>query len=548
MSDHESLTADRGVAVASRLSAERSTRGARDVPGEDSLVDELTIANDQLRDWVSGVVAGFPLIVPRGVIVERREGLGRTTIPFMRGLAYEAREQVSFAAAAKTPALRTAAIRKGGLLLQVAMAVTQASALKINLLMMASVADEAGEAQGKILGNVDAVDVRIMIPLGAAINATMRTGDVSHLVAARLRLEPDFELTRQRINKADDDLRQNQVLASRVILVADFLMLLHSVRQVYRTPTISPPGGPRAPLGPPGGGAVVGSGGAGTMTATVDIAGALEAIKKLIAIGALDLRMIAMIGAISSHQLAANLAGPTQMMSSKTPSPSAGKPSGGPPAKSAATPSVPQPAVFNRTLAVLKQYKVDVAHKYTLDKLVEIYMRNRNPEALLFQARAGSGELRVLIRHARQPGVRTVRFVPPTNVKGEHTPDIEIVWQKGKPTYVEVRTMTDAPAWMTVQQAKSGARAGVAATPEFINSINDKIRLGQLSAARPGTFALHAPHQVVAAESLEGWRSVIKEIRARGPMPPGVRRIEITGGTGPMLIFEAPDWKGLIVR
>jgi hypothetical protein len=86
MSNNENLSAARGVAVESRLAAERLTRGTSGVPGKDSLVDELTIINDQLRDWVSGVVAGFALIVPRGVLLERKEGLSRTTIPFMSRL------------------------------------------------------------------------------------------------------------------------------------------------------------------------------------------------------------------------------------------------------------------------------------------------------------------------------------------------------------------------------------------------------------------------------------------------------------------------------
>jgi hypothetical protein len=87
--------------------------------------------------------------------------------------------------------------------------------------------------------------------------------------------------------------------------------------------------------------------------------------------------------------------------------------------------------------------------EYTLKKLTEIYMKNRNPEALLMQTRAGTGELRVLIRHAREPGVARVRFLPPANTKGDFTPDIEVTWKNGKTTFVEVRTMTQASPWLS---------------------------------------------------------------------------------------------------
>jgi hypothetical protein len=97
------------------------------------------------------------------------------------------------------------------------------------------------------------------------------------------------------------------------------------------------------------------------------------------------------------------------------------------------------------------------------------------------------------------------------------------------------------------QGRQSQARSGIAATPEFINDLDSKIRRGQISTTRPGMIALHAPFQEVTSESLKLWRDVFKQILDRGKLPKGVHRIEITGGTGPMLAFEQPNWTGLIV-
>jgi len=111
-----------------------------------------------------------------------------------------------------------------------------------------------------------------------------------------------------------------------------------------------------------------------------------------------------------------------------------------------------------------------------------------------------------------------------------------------------VRTMTEASPYLKVKDVSAKPRAGIGATPEFIKGLDAKIRSGQISIKRPGTMALHAPFQEVTKESLAGWREIIKQIRANGELPKGIRRIEVTGGTGPMLIFQPPEWSGVIVQ
>jgi hypothetical protein len=194
-------------------------------------------------------------------------------------------------------------------------------------------------------------------------------------------------------------------------------------------------------------------------------------------------------------------------------------------------------------MAKLRAHKIDVDDAATLEKLSQIYGNYQNPEAFLKAARAGTGELRVLVRASKMPGVKCVRFLRPA--RGTVTPDIEVEMRDGRRTYVEVRTLTQAPDWA---QIKDRARR----RPEsivFISSVEEKIRLGQISRSRPGILVIHAPFQKVTSTSLEGWRDVLNDIRSRGPFPAGLARIEISGGSGGgLLIFQPRDWKGVIVE
>ena len=99
-----------------------------------------------------------------------------------------------------------------------------------------------------------------------------------------------------------------------------------------------------------------------------------------------------------------------------------------------------------------------------------------------------------------------------------------------------------------------GARSGIAGPPAgdtWVDAIRsgDVDRVTGMFDADPAlVHAFHAPFQVVTNESLSGWRDIFKQILAQGPLPKGIRRIEVTGGIGPMLIFEPPNWTGLIVK
>ena len=241
---------------------------------------------------------------------------------------------------------------------------------------------------------------------------------------------------------------------------------------------------------------------------------------------------------------------PTPLPAAPAPPASTAPPAGGgkPPSGAGGPPpggGKPPPGAGD-TIAKLRGRKIDVDDAYTRTKLTQIYGKYDNPETFMKDARAGIGELRVIVNAAKEPEVKLVRFLRP--VQGQKTPDIEVEYVNKRPSYIEVRTMTEAPSWARVKHGST--RGKLVANELFIKSLNDKIRLGQLSPSRPGKLALHAPFETVTPTALDGWRDLLRGIIDRfGPIPPGVNRIEVSGGTGnKLLIFQQPDWNGVIVH
>jgi hypothetical protein len=177
-----------------------------------------------------------------------------------------------------------------------------------------------------------------------------------------------------------------------------------------------------------------------------------------------------------------------------------------------------------------------------MQKLREIYGNYQKPDAFLKAARAGIGEMRAIVRASKAPGVKLVRFLRPA--QGRVTPDIEVEMHDGRRSYVEVRTLTQAPNWTQMKHDARRAELKVLTT-----DIEQKIRHGQISSSRPGTLVIHAPFQKITAVSLEGWREMLQTIVKRAPLPDGLRSIEVSTGTGgAVLVFQPPDWRGVIVQ
>jgi hypothetical protein len=196
--------------------------------------------------------------------------------------------------------------------------------------------------------------------------------------------------------------------------------------------------------------------------------------------------------------------------------------------------------------AKLASKGVDVKDPYTREKLNEIFTTNRSDDAPLTKARANSGELRALMREGGGSGVKRVRFLRPGQKAGDRTPDIEVTMNDGSKKFVEVRTVTGAMRDATVKDASSQRTA---ISPQFMDSVEAKLRHGQISQKNPGKILFHAPYQPINETARDGWRKMLGMIRKKGALPEGLERIEVTGavdkdGTTKMLVFEPPHWKG----
>jgi hypothetical protein len=218
----------------------------------------------------------------------------------------------------------------------------------------------------------------------------------------------------------------------------------------------------------------------------------------------------------------------------------------------------------------LKERKIDTEHDYTRQKLTEIYNQYAGPKgdaplrvlkligdkyrlrieeeqgARLATARAGVAELRVLVRAGRDPRVRLVRFVRPTNRKNERRPDIEVEYKDGTKEFIEVKALTGVPTHAKVFDRGGRPAASPVTMAHFVENLGHTINKGQISATRPGTLAIHAFRERITPTALEGWRGVLKEVAGKQGYPRGLNRIQITTPGGE-LIFEPPGWNGRIV-
>jgi hypothetical protein len=198
----------------------------------------------------------------------------------------------------------------------------------------------------------------------------------------------------------------------------------------------------------------------------------------------------------------------------------------------------------------LRARGVDIDDPWTRSYIQRIYRDNRNPAASLRDARAQTGELKILIRMAAEPDVRRARFLRPTTGAGDRTPDIELEFTDGRRGYVEVRSVTAAPTGATVSEATTKPRSTFVSNPLFVRSVEDKIRHGQLSPAQPGRLMIYAPFETVTQTSASGWQDLLDAIISRGPIPAGITQIQVHGG-GDMktqLVFDAPSWRGRLVQ
>ncbi len=211
-----------------------------------------------------------------------------------------------------------------------------------------------------------------------------------------------------------------------------------------------------------------------------------------------------------------------------------------------------------RILKRLRDRKVDVADGYTIRKINEIYAVYANAirehdvsGGTRIVGRGGPSkrtilsqmaELRVLLREGSKPYVNAVRFVKPTNKKGQRRPDIEVTYLDGSRKFVEVKAMTGV-----ARDARLFDRQRTKRPPLVLDhELSERIHRGQITARHPGTIVLYAFQERVTQTALEGWQDLVLRLNRKRPFPAGLEAIEVATPGG-LMRFEAPTWKGRVV-
>ena len=119
--------------------------------------------------------------------------------------------------------------------------------------------------------------------------------DEPAMVAALPAARQAYELHVTRLDRWSAEIERGAILSKKVIQVADITLIAISIYQVWKLPAIPAGGSPTPPtiLGTLPGGAAVGS-----VVSLPSLARALEAIRKLVAIGALDGALIGGLGSL----------------------------------------------------------------------------------------------------------------------------------------------------------------------------------------------------------------------------------------------------------
>ena len=202
----------------------------------------------------------------------------------------------------------------------------------------------------------------------------------------------------------------------------------------------------------------------------------------------------------------------------------------------------PVVTALRRSLDQLALLGVDVNDPYTLERLNDIFARAGALPTEGWERiarRADLGELRTLMRYARQSDVQRVRFLRPRQAAGSRTPDIEVLRRgESQPEFVEVRTLTQESRYSPLPTRD---------VPDLWisdSSIEQKIFHGQISDGRPGTIVFHAPRSRMTETWLPTWQRLLNDLHSQRSFPAGLRRIEVTTGDGGVIVFSPPNWRG----
>lgn len=236
----------------------------------------------QRIDAISGAVDKLR----RLITLPRKEGMKETTLRVLRSLLENGRLRAQEAEAAGDEATKSEKLRQAGLRYQAALVATQVVEMKVNVLLVADAADEMGQDSDQIENEITSYEDDMTALTEAAVSF-----DQARLIAAM----PDgIEKLQRWVGRLDEwilALGVGAKLSKKVIQIADLVMIAISIYQVAKIP-VAPSGGGSA--GPPT--IAFGTSGGVAAAARFDVASmaaALESIRKLIAIGALDASVIA---------------------------------------------------------------------------------------------------------------------------------------------------------------------------------------------------------------------------------------------------------------
>ena len=200
-------------------------------------------------------------------------------------------------------------------------------------------------------------------------------------------------------------------------------------------------------------------------------------------------------------------------------------------------------SVLKRSWRKLEELGFNMNHRYTVNRLEEIFGANRSANITDVVRRAAHGELVTAIRYGKKPSVSRMEFLEPGRRKGDRTPDIRLYYENGQTEFVEVRTITQAPRadegprpriqrdrtlGRITQRGRRPPRQPINIR-RFARYLQEKIEHGQISGRNPGAIVFHSPFQHMHPNNI--LRDLIQDIANRGLIPDGVRRIEFSFGS-----------------
>lgn len=252
---------------------------------------KVTLTEDQafakLHDLIAARIDGIDAAaanLKRGLTVEKRRLL-LNVVSFLREGLRQAEQSRSAYLSAKNETDRAANLKQAAGRYQGMMLMATIVQLDATMLTVADWADEQGVPSGLIFEALDAEENDIAIK---QLWDAARSQDVAKMIAALPAAATRFQYYVKRLDDWIAAIGKGAVLSRKVQKLADILLLAASIYKIAKIPTL-PPGDPTPSISVSG---TVGGEAAASVISALDVAAALEAIRKLIAIGALEPALI----------------------------------------------------------------------------------------------------------------------------------------------------------------------------------------------------------------------------------------------------------------